>query len=717
VRPQPASRQVGSLEPTDTLTFADAIAGYLFNVKSQSELSLWEVSREFHYPVSPGNGLSGSLTISFGAIQEFNQMSVILEAIKFNHDPTSKTTGAFNIRRNETRIVTVPEWRRDSCFNPECSPVAYAISTLPATITIQASFVCDDPTATSIRVRALDSHSGAPTNVLGDIPEHDIPLSEGVSGYQNIYLKNAKISQGGVGVSDVIWRWQFLRDSNWTDLERTSHRIYAVLAPPTAPWQPNSSDSSNAQIPWTEVLEYACRWASGARHVDLAAGLVTQNVNALGGIRVTYFKDSSYIPPDSKNFDCTKFLDRLSGGEGNGPKVSCYDCATVVSSFSNILGAALWQSIMGSNFYINHVLRIGESIEDGGNFFEHEVAWTRNATKDDPLFDACLHVDGDECPGSKPFMSLLPINIRFGERTDGGYRYRLEAETAFGEPCEAIPTRKDHRIIGVANLKKRVFSNAALHLLMEHYDFAAWEHYQESDEQLLVWRFFTSGKEVLDWQPNRVDAFQSMPEMPATNQAFWIIQTDPTKAVRVDLLECASLSDAHLTLLEVLGGFHVLDMKPQKSVSFADRGDVVVGDVAFADSENSSFLFTRGNVVVALRNDGASEASLAEFANSLDIWLKTRPYADGETFIGEMKHFRFPEGQFQVGDSVRLELLPGYPGQKQLMYRFFALSGQFFLKERKPVYRPIASGNQEIFIFATDAGGEIRMQTLTIDIQ
>src|SRR5205085_7206929 len=84
-------------------------------------------------------------------------MSVLLEAIQFNHDATSATHDAFNIRKNSTQFVHVPEWRRGISVNPEDAPAAYAIKeTRGHTITIQAKFKRTVPSVQTCYVRALD---------------------------------------------------------------------------------------------------------------------------------------------------------------------------------------------------------------------------------------------------------------------------------------------------------------------------------------------------------------------------------------------------------------------------------------------------------------------------------------------------------------------------------------------------------------------------------
>ena len=132
-------------------------------------------------------------------------------------------------------------------------------------------------------------------------------------------------------------------------------------------------------------------------------------------------------------FNCTAFLDRLDGGPGKGKYVNCTDCATIVSTFANIVGCELLQSRMGFFFDLNPILAIGQKNWYPGcpnwlgtGFRYHEVAWKSPCTLDEEVFDACLLVDGDADPTQAPQTPLLPVNMRFGEHSDKQYRYRLE---------------------------------------------------------------------------------------------------------------------------------------------------------------------------------------------------------------------------------------------------------------------------------------------------
>jgi hypothetical protein len=403
-------------------------------------------------------------------------MSIQLEAIKFNHDSTSATHDAFNIRRNATQFITVPEWRRGISVNASDSPAAYAVSEARGhTITIQAKFRRTDPNLQSVEVRAIDperdpSPQGCGAlilwllraiiralfgniNILGEVQERSVAfLASGDTNFETFNLTPA-FGDSGVRADTITWQWQYRLDSSdsWHNFETTRHLIYSILELPKDPWRQAPYSIANIQLPWTDALDYACSWARLSGDRDSAAGRVTEHVNDLGPSIIEYDCPGGgshhYAFPlyNPTSFDCTAFLDRLRGGLGNGKYVNCTDCATIVSTFANLLGCDLWQSRMGSAWFaLNEILGIGSSVWQTacgwGGFSYHEVAWKGACTSDDEIFDACLKVDGDADPTTAPHTPMLPINLRFGHPGDGNYRDRLSTPAANGRPnCEPLP--------------------------------------------------------------------------------------------------------------------------------------------------------------------------------------------------------------------------------------------------------------------------------------
>lgn len=368
---------------------------------------------------------------------------IAIEAITFNHATDTATHDALNIRVNATAFSGAPEWRRFTSVNPEDSRVAYAVApTKGRTITIQVSLSSTDPSVAWAEVR-----------VKHHVKARAVSFPNGQTGFVTFELIDPPPTRGRVGICDVEWRWQYRLgpQQRWRRFATTRHRIYVVLRLPTGPWKQQPANAGNTQLPWTDVLDYACRWAAGATSTEMAAALVTQSVYALGPSIVTYDcpggGSSHYSWGD---FDCTAFIDRLRGGIGNGVYVNCSDCATIVSTFANVLGCNLWQSRMGWGFDLNELLGIGSNVWQTacgwGTFSYHEVAWEGACTANEDVYDACLQVDGDDDPTSAPRVALLPQNLRFGNPGDLLYRDRLA--TPAGQPnCNPQPATRKRRMV------------------------------------------------------------------------------------------------------------------------------------------------------------------------------------------------------------------------------------------------------------------------------
>lgn len=360
---------------------------------------------------------------------------ITIDEIKFDSRSPDARRSIVNVRQNAIRFLGKPRWRRTECVNPEDSRVVYALkSARSKKLTIEASFTS-----------AFDGAGRAEVRVQHHVKARHIRFKNGKSGFIRFELINPLTRYGRIGVWDTEWKWEYRNKHHrgWRLIGRSCHRIYVLLNLPKAPWRQYPFTSNNTQLLWTDVLDYACRWAAGARTVRHAASLITRNVYALGPTTFTYDcrggGNSNYSYPD---FDCTALLERLRGDIGNGQYVNCSDCAAMVSTFANALGCDLWQSKMGWNFALNRLLAIGGSrwqTPCGWYWFQyHEVAWKNPCTATDGLFDACLQVDGNDNPGRPPLPSL-PCGVRFDR-----YVYRLASP--IGRPnCIPRPQTKQRR--------------------------------------------------------------------------------------------------------------------------------------------------------------------------------------------------------------------------------------------------------------------------------
>lgn len=384
---------------------------------------------------------------------------ISLDAVAFNHDPNSADHDALNIRRNVAEIVRLPEWQAGVSIRPEDSPAAYSINDVAGkTIVVQARFRRNLASLTHGQVRAVDdTNEDVPAecrNPLGSLEARDVVFpAAGLSAMESFEAEHHRLADWGIGVRTATWRWEYRthRGGPWQHFATTRHQIYSLFSVPTDPWTQLPFTAGNLALPWTDVLDYACWWASGTKTPDQAAGAITKAVNDLGPLVVTYDcpggGSTHYAWP---SFNCTAFIDRLRGGIGNGYYVNCTDCATITSTFANAVGCDLWQSRMGWGFGLNPLLGIGSSVWQPAcgwpGFNYHEVAWEGACTANEDVYDACLQENGGPDPTKAPFVPLLPVDLRFGNPGDNTYRDKLATPPTRGS-CSPQSATRQRRIV------------------------------------------------------------------------------------------------------------------------------------------------------------------------------------------------------------------------------------------------------------------------------
>ena len=337
-----------------------------------------------------------------------------LEAISFNHDTSSLTADAMNLRKNFTQTIAAPEWTVGETLAAD-SPAAYAIKeTQGNKIFIKVKFTVGSNSVTKAEVRAKGG------GVLGALDPQTVNFAGGVSvpAFVLFELKHHSIGAGGIKREDITWNWEFrcCGGSAWESLRTTKHRIYIVLEEPKLPWK--QQPVPDTQHPWAEALDHACVWAAGKQNRDDAAAAITQAINAnLGLVYDNAIGASHYTSGGGALFELTQFLTYLNIGTGLGNIVNCTDCATITTTFSNLVGCDLHASRMGSFFDLTPFRGIGAAgfacPGFGCGFSYHEVAWKGGHGNGDPLFDACLRVDGDTNPWAAPYAEQFPVNIVF----------------------------------------------------------------------------------------------------------------------------------------------------------------------------------------------------------------------------------------------------------------------------------------------------------------
>lgn len=535
-------------------------------------------------------------------------MTVELEGIKFNYEDDLTKTGTFNIRRNETTPVSIPEWPPQQGSDFKSSPAAYAIAGLPEVLTIQASFNAGGLQG-PVTVKAVATSSD---KILGDVEMVEIPAS-GSSGFIPLKLPNALVNSAGVGIHDITWSWQFSTPSiHWTEFQQTNHRIYTVLARPSEPWEAKSREASNIHQPWTAVLDLACQWAAGVSgDPDPAATRVAREFFKEVSKVATYKKAGSYA---FSKFKLTKFLRLLADDNGVSHTVNCDDCATVVSTFANILGCELFQSGLGPSFNTHEVLTVGAEKSKARGFRYHAVAWKGACEANDDVFDGCLQIDEDHTP---PFTGVQPTDIPFGDDKKG---YKFFLVNGFPN-CRPLPDHKDYgsrrRKFGQTTyLGDAAITEADLiSELKRDFDFDSWPAVGENgiDGTGVDFAERLKGSVSSDWSFRSGDRFTDDRFPEVFDALFTRSDLVPAGLLATTVYRTKTNSDPNLNLLEILGRFEELDFKRLNRPT--------VGDVAFVDSDSSTVVFRRGRLLAVVRSASKRQLSVVRDAQELDHLL------------------------------------------------------------------------------------------------
>lgn len=656
-------------------------------------------------------------------------MTISLEAIRFNHD-RDLAISAFTIRRNQIGDVTAPEWRRGMTARPTDSPAAYSIRQISANrLTIRAQFRREDGDPMSVVVNAV----GRTGNVLGNVRSRTIRFTNDLSDFE-LFELDLPGGNPGVGVRDISWDW-----SVGGNLQTTQHRIYTILDAPQPPWGQPGSSFRGFQLPWTDVLEHACLAAAGARNVDEAADRLTRWVYSLGGSKLKYndqgFGSSCFIIGGMDAFKCTDFLQALANGHGSRETVNCIDCATILSSFANILGCNLSQSQIGFEFQTNLVQKIGASYYAAQPFRFHEVAWKFPNGGNPTVFDCCLQIDGDRNLNDDNFSPILGINFPMGDPKGTAYHGRLIKPTSRGRRCKEWPSTRKRRQIENGGILRRIEVEPTQRLLLEEeYEFSTWAGVEPkpdceprhgdlvvaparsstSDQSLFLknYSFRKDETSPVGWVPSDVKSYKAEPDPVRVTEVVWLSEGCSGAALRVLTYECLSVASARSFLLGLLAEFHLPGIKRRREFVVGDK-QVTIGDVAFSGLDELVLLFARANNVIFIQNVGQTSVSVSQFAHELDTDMGSNPEPK-KVLMDETEQFEICD-KVSVGNEIPIQdKTRCVSREKETLFKFFAPAGQVFQKGDHLSYRPLVAGEQCITVLAFKTGGEITRQDLKL---
>ena len=295
-------------------------------------------------------------------------MTFSLKTITFNHDVTSATTSALNIRKNKDFETALPEYDSAIPRNAQEQCAAYAIATTSGQgVFVRCTFRLDPAAIADFEVRATGG------GVLG--PLDSVTVSFAGTSTATVDIPLAHRSFTAVGWQDVTWQWKMRAKGHgqWRNLVSTSHRIYLILDIPSAPWTQTYGDKRN---PWTDLLDHACAIASG-RKTELSASIaVTQAIYSNYSLRYDVVSGAPRygFGGTGGSFKLTEWISNVlqqappatptfCGGSAETYNdnwiVNCYDAAASLALMGKVIGTRLDYYFHGPFGYLQFVVPIG----------------------------------------------------------------------------------------------------------------------------------------------------------------------------------------------------------------------------------------------------------------------------------------------------------------------------------------------------------------------
>ncbi len=260
-----------------------------------------------------------------------------LEGLKFNHDSAACTNDAINIRldgsTNGVYHIQDGEWTRGGATN---CPACYVGGIRPV---VKARFGAQ-PADLATAVLGAEATGGG--FVLGNLPPKRVAFSGGFSDWIDF-----DACDGTNAIPVCVRRQQGSWEWSVTNVQGRAlakfcvatsgpHKVYTVLAHPTAPWREAKDDP---QCAWAYALEHACRWADGTTTTNATMSAVTSNLFYNMGFRYDTTNGAPrYLVQKLQGtqifFDLTAYISKKY------ELVNCYDQAFALVSMADVLGTS-----------------------------------------------------------------------------------------------------------------------------------------------------------------------------------------------------------------------------------------------------------------------------------------------------------------------------------------------------------------------------------------
>lgn len=336
----------------------------------------------------------------FASLSYGTDLEVEPYEIYFDYDHSSYAHDALSVSDADGDLIYASEWNSE--YGGKISNPAYIKGQSNRWIVIRLKSDYTDTAHLLIKLSYQGGNTGIGTLCSRFVPNFN--LAPGTN--DTLMLRLTDGLPASVGKHTFTWKWEILAipvdNPNYCAAWKTtttSHDFYTLLAAPQAPMTQ----------PWTNVLDYACDWASGQSTATTIAPKVTDGIyyhlgDTDGDIDYDWPIGRSFFSynEDKRAFYLYSFFNCIN--TSNSVFVNCSDVANLFNIFSSALGLNSSSKRIENyqnDFHTNSIDAIGSYSWDTIIWQYHHYGWYNNTVN-----DPCLRVNENS--------PVLPSNMDQG---------------------------------------------------------------------------------------------------------------------------------------------------------------------------------------------------------------------------------------------------------------------------------------------------------------
>ena len=172
-------------------------------------------------------------------------------------------------------------------------------------------------------------------------------------------------------------------------------------------------------------------------------------------------------------------------------------------------------------------------------------------------------------------------------------------------------------------------------------------------------------------------------------------RSDKHTLIEVIMAECASVVNAHESIIDIMTGSMVV------KIPRGEEKGIAVGDISFTGhgEKLSSITFARSNMMAVVRSVGNLNLDVKSFTETLDGFLITKYNGVKSKHAPKITAFTLSSQQATIGQDVKISFNAIDPRDKELMFKLFTTAGPISMSDSNFILNCKKPGNHNVELY------------------